>query len=80
MLTRYIEAAMGRAQFERLGDDATYFGHIPELRGVWGNAPELEECRRELREVLEEWLVLALADRDPLPAFDGIDLSVKSVA
>ena len=56
MLTAYINAAMGRARY-KLTDDGTYFGEIRGLQGVWANAKTLEACRRELQEVLEDWLV-----------------------
>jgi hypothetical protein len=37
MLTKYIEAAMRRAGYEKI-EDGTYFGTIPGFQGVWGNA------------------------------------------
>jgi predicted RNase H-like HicB family nuclease len=36
----------------------------------------LEDCREELQEVLEEWLIVKLRDHDPLPQIGGIDLNV----
>ena len=66
MLTRFINSAMEQATYEIL-DDATYYGEIPSCRGVWANARTLEACRRELQEVLEEWLELRLRADEPLP-------------
>ncbi|WP_353733695.1 hypothetical protein [Syntrophothermus sp.] len=43
--------------------------------GVWAKETSLEKCREVLQEVLEEWLVLKLRDRDPLPQLGGIDLN-----
>jgi predicted RNase H-like HicB family nuclease len=57
MLTDYIDAAMSRARYKIL-DDGTFFGDIRGLQGVWTSAKMLEECRRELQEVLEDWLML----------------------
>ena len=54
MLTNYIQAAMRKAHYEILSDGEGYFGSIPDLQGVWANADTLEDCRKELREVLEE--------------------------
>jgi predicted RNase H-like HicB family nuclease len=59
MLTQYIRPAMRRATYEVL-DDGTVYGEIPPLRGVYANAPTLDECRAELREVLEGWIALGL--------------------
>jgi len=42
----------------------------------------VEECRDELQEVLEEWLILKIRDNDPIPIVNGLDLKIteKSVA
>jgi predicted RNase H-like HicB family nuclease len=60
MLTAYIKAALRKAHYEILPDGEGYFGTIEGLQGVWANADTLEACREELREVLEEWIVLGL--------------------
>ena len=74
MLTDYINAAMRHARYEIL-DDRTYFGEIPGLQGVYANAPLLEDCRNELRSVLEGWILLGLRLGHPLPVVDGIELT-----
>ncbi len=79
MLTKYIEAAMHRATYELL-EDGTFYGKIPKCQGVWANAETLEACREELKEVLEEWIILGLGLGHPLPVLDGIDLSFKKEA
>ena len=43
------------------------FGKIPWLQGVWANADTLEACRDELREVLEEWIILGLKMNHHIP-------------
>ena len=60
MLTAYINAAMQKAHYENLPDNEGYFGKIEDLQGVWANADSLEACREELREVLEEWILLGI--------------------
>jgi predicted RNase H-like HicB family nuclease len=80
MITTYIDGAMKRAKYKILSDDQTYFGHIPSLDGVWANAATLEECRQELQEVLEDWLLFRISRNMPMPELDGISLSVRSVA
>jgi predicted RNase H-like HicB family nuclease len=68
MLTAYINAAMNKAHYEILPDGEGYLGTIEGLQGVWGQAVTLEACREELREVLEEWIVLGLKMGHPIPA------------
>lgn len=77
MLTAYINAAMQKAHYEILPDNEGYFGKIEGLQGVWANANTLEDCREELREVLEEWILLGIKMGHIIPLIDGIDLNIK---
>jgi predicted RNase H-like HicB family nuclease len=79
MLTRYLRAAMHRATYKILPDDGTYYGELPGFQGVWANASSLEDCRDELEEVLEEWILLTIHKNIPLPVVDGLDLSISKV-
>ena len=81
MLTKYLDAAMRHVHYEILADDGTYYGEIPECRGVYANAATLEECRSELAEVLEDWLLFRIHKNLSLPKIDGPELTVdKEVA
>jgi predicted RNase H-like HicB family nuclease len=80
MLTEYIAAAMKRATYEILEEDGTYYGEIPECPGVWANAETSENCRRELQEVLEGWIILGLQKGDSIPELDGISLTSEPIA
>ena len=77
MFREYLAAAMKRATYEILSDDGTYYGEIPGFQGVLANAPELEECRNTLEEVMDEWLVFSLSRGLPVPVVDGLDLTFK---
>lgn len=72
MLAEYFHAALRHAHYEILPDDGTFYGEIPGFQGVYANAETLESCRDLLAEVLEEWTLLRVARRLPLPAVDGI--------
>lgn len=74
MLTDYIKAAMKRAKFERL-QDGTIYGHLPGFQGVWANAKTQATCRRELQEVLEEWILFRLKHELSLPVVEDLDLN-----
>ena len=80
MLTAYINAALGKARYEILPEGEGYFGSIESLQGVWAQAETLEICREELREALEEWIVMGLRMGHPLPSIDGIALTIQEVA
>lgn len=77
MLSEYIRLAMEQAQYEIIEDDKTYFGEIPGFDGLWANGRTLEECRKELQETLEDWLVISLRRNLPIPVIHGIDLSIN---
>ena len=77
MLTEYIEAAMRKAKYEILCDDNTFYGYIPGFDGVYANAEDLETCRNELKEVLEEWIMLGISRHLPLPVVDEIRLGAQ---
>ena len=76
MLSRYLDAALKHARYEILQDDGSFYGEIPECSGVYANAPTLEECREELAQVLEDWLLLRIHSHMPVPTIDGIEIKV----
>lgn len=74
MLTNFVQQKIAKAKYKKLGD-GSYFGSIPGLKGVWANAATREACKKELWEVLEEWLVLKLRSGDRVP---GLSFSFTS--
>ncbi len=80
MLLNYIQAAMRHAKYEILADDGTFYGAIPECNGVYANTDSLEECREQLVEILEEWILFRVHRNLPLPTIDGIKLVIQEVA
>jgi predicted RNase H-like HicB family nuclease len=80
MLLEYVQAALRRAKYEILSDDGSYYGEIPVCNGVYANADNLEDCREELREVLEEWVLFRVHRNLPVPEIDGISLTISEVA
>lgn len=79
MLREYMRGAMGRARYEILEEDGSYYGEVPGFEGVYANADALEDCREELEEVLEEWVLFRISRNLPVPTVDGIDLQVRKV-
>ena len=79
MLSEYLQAALRHARYEILRDDGAYYGEVQECPGVYANTTSLEECREELREVLEEWILFRVHRHLPLPVIDGIELTTPNV-
>jgi predicted RNase H-like HicB family nuclease len=80
MLTKYIQAALRHAAYEILPDDRSFYGEIPVCNGVYANAATLGDCRDQLVEALEEWILFRVHKNLPLPVIDGIELAVKEVS
>ena len=79
MLTEYVRAALRKATYEILSD-GTFYGELPGFQGVYANAPTLEDCREEFREVLEGWIVFGLRRGHLLPVVCGIELTLREEA
>jgi len=81
MIIEYLSEAMRRAKYKIL-EDGTYYGWIEELPGVWATAETLEECREELKSVVEDWLILGLKLGHHIVPLGNIDLNtqVKAVS
>lgn len=58
MIQDYIKAALAKAHYEIIEDEEPYYGEIPELQGVWATGRTLEECRQQLEETLEGWILI----------------------
>jgi predicted RNase H-like HicB family nuclease len=74
ILSEYIDGALDRAGYDKL-EDGSYAGSIPACPGVIAFAGSLRECERELRSVLEDWLLLGLRLGHRLPVIGEIDLN-----
>lgn len=79
MVREYLSAAMERASFETLSDDNAVYGEIPGFEGVFAHAATLEACRRELEEVLEEWVLFRVSRNLPLPTVGGLEIRIRKV-
>ena len=69
MLHEYLYSQLNKAKYELIDGGERYYGEIRELNGVWATGKTLEECRQNLIETLEGWLVLRLKKNLPVPRF-----------
>jgi predicted RNase H-like HicB family nuclease len=80
MVSEYVSAALARAHYEILSEDSSYYGEIPGFEGVYANARTLEAGREELREVLEEWILVRVSRGLAVPVVDGRELTIRATA
>lgn len=74
MLIEYIEEALKRARYEIINDEEHYYGEISELKGVWATGKTLEECRNNLKEVVEGWILLSIKKGLPIPPIGNVEI------
>lgn len=61
MIREYIQEALERAKYELIDNAGEpYYAEVPGLAGVWATGETLEQCRRNLADVIEGWLLLRL--------------------
>ncbi|NOT30001.1 MAG: type II toxin-antitoxin system HicB family antitoxin [Planctomycetes bacterium] len=76
MITKYIEKALQKANYEAL-EDGSFCATVPGLRGVIALGCGVEECRQDLAEVVEEWVLVRVARGLSVPKLDGVVVRVK---
>lgn len=72
MIREYIQAAMEKAKYEIIDDPEPYYGSVPGLKGVWATGKTLEECRRNLEDVIDGWIVVRLQRGLTIPPIKGV--------
>ena len=76
MLTQYIQAALDAAHYELIEDTEPVYAEVPGLDGVWATGKTVEECRKNLSDSIEDWLLFSIAKRLPIPPLEGITIRV----
>ena len=79
MFSEYITVALEKAQYKVIEDEYPYFAEVPELEGVWATGKTIEDCRKELIEVIEEWIVARLQRGLSIPCLNGQTVGAQSL-
>jgi predicted RNase H-like HicB family nuclease len=74
MIIEYVEEALRRARYEIINDEQPYYGEIDELRGVWATGKTLEECRDNLKEVIEGWIMVSIKKGITIPKLGEFEI------
>jgi predicted RNase H-like HicB family nuclease len=76
MFAEYIAAALERAVYKTLeGEEVPIFVSVPDLPGAWATGKTIEEARRELIGVIEEWVLLGIRLGHPIPSIGGHNIT-----
>ena len=76
MLLRYIQTALEQAHYEMIADEEPFYGEVAALPGVWATGKTLEECRRNLAEAVEDWVLFSVAKGLSIPALADVTVCV----
>lgn len=74
MIREYIDAALANAHYEIIEDQEPFYGEIPGLQGVWATGATLEECRQNLVEVIDGWILVRVARGVAIPPIAGVHI------
>ncbi len=77
MIREYIDRALRNASYDKLAD-GTFVGEVDGLQGVLASASTLEECRDQLAEVIEEWVLVRVSRGLAVPPVDGVVVKVTA--
>lgn len=76
MISRYVQRALDRARYQLL-DDGTFAATVSSLRGVIATGPSLEACRRDLADVVEEWILVRVSQGLSVPSLGGATVKIR---
>ena len=79
MFIEYIDKAMSKAVYDKLGD-GSFPGKIPKCPGVIAFGETLYQCEQELKSSLEGWLIVKIRYGDKLPVIGRINLNERMPA
>lgn len=68
---------MRKAKYEILESGKGFYGEIPGFDGVWADATTLEECREQLADALETWILFRVSRGMKIPAVGKHKLAVN---
>lgn len=74
ILSDYVNQAMRHSMYDKL-EDNSFAGRISICQGVVAFGTTLRECENESRSAFEDWILLGLKLRHPMPVIEGIDLN-----
>lgn len=68
-IVQYIENLLSKAEYEYDKKTKNWCASIKDLPGAYAQADTIEKTREILTEVIEDYILISLQERDPLPGF-----------
>ena len=67
--SKYIERMLAKATYEYDESVKQWAAWVGDMPGVYAQAPTVEETRRELSSVLEDYVLVSLSEGKRIPGF-----------
>lgn len=68
-IIQYIENLLRKAEYEYDKETESWCASIEDLPGAYAQADTIEKVREQLTEVIEDYILISLQERHPLPGF-----------
>jgi len=68
-ITHYVENLLSRAEYEYDEKTRSWCASVKDLPGAYAQADSVEEVRQQLAEVIEDYILISLQEKLPLPGF-----------
>jgi len=75
-ITNYIENLLRKAEYEYDGETKSWCASVKDLPGAYAQADTVEEVREQLAEVIEDYILVSLQEKTPLPGFKQVSPKV----
>lgn len=73
-ISEYIEKLLKRATYEYDKKTGDWCASAKGLPGAYAQADTVEETREKLAEVIEDYILVSIQERQPLPGFKKLSL------
>lgn len=75
-IAQYIENFLRRAEYEYDEKTRSWCANVKELPGAYAQANTIEETREQLAEVIEDYILISLQEKHPLPGFKKLPTKI----
>ena len=73
-IAQYIENLLSKAEYEYDKETKSWCASIKALPGAYAQADTVEQARKQLTEVIEDYILVSLHEKQPLPGFKKFSL------
>ena len=80
MISEYVQAALNETEYDWMEDEGEYFAAPPSIPGAWATGKTVEAARSELREVIEDMILVSARLGTKMPEVGGVSLEPHAAA